>query len=99
MVVALGTTFPLPGVAEDLIELESISIIGNRELPKTITIVPWKKAYPGETLRRPRNSVLVNTLAPVDRTVFLRELGYYRQLVPLPVVEPELANKNLGTLE
>ena len=70
--------------AEDELVLESISIIGNRELPKTITIVPWKKAFPGSSLGRPENSVLTNVLRPIDREVFRRELSYYRQLHPLP---------------
>ena len=78
-------------VAEDEIELEGFSIIGNRELPKTITIVPWKKALPGESLGRPNNSVLNNILQPIDREVFIRELGYYRQVNPLPANQKKRA--------
>ncbi|MEM7293986.1 MAG: hypothetical protein AAF420_11415 [Pseudomonadota bacterium] len=75
-----------PALAEETLELEldSISIIGNRELPKTITIVPWKKALPGSVLGRPENSVLTRVLLPIDREVFRRELSYYRQIHPLP---------------
>ncbi len=71
--------------AERPMELESISIIGNRELPTTITIVPWKKAYPGKTLARPVKSVLDELLQPVDHEVFRRRLDYYRATHPLRI--------------
>ena len=29
-------------------ELNGISIIGNKELPKSLVIVPWKASLPGE---------------------------------------------------
>jgi len=72
-----------------VIELESISIIGNRELPTTITIVPWKKAYPGKTLARPVDSVLNELLQPVDHEVFRRRLDYYRMINPLRIGKTE----------
>ena len=75
--------------AEGPIELESISIIGNRELPTTITIVPWKKAYPGKTLARPVDSVLNELLQPVDHEVFRRRLDYYRMINPLRIGKTE----------
>ncbi|MEM7208977.1 MAG: hypothetical protein AAF434_14235 [Pseudomonadota bacterium] len=81
--IALGLLLASSVAAQDELELDSISIIGNRELPKTITIVPWKKALPGSSIGRPQDSVLSHALTPVDRDVFRRELSYYRQLNPL----------------
>jgi hypothetical protein len=50
--------------------------VGNRELPKVIYIVPWKKPLPGELAGRPPTSVVDEALAPVDRDVFRRQLHY-----------------------
>jgi hypothetical protein len=60
----------------DVVEMSGISIIGNRELPKTLFIVPWKNSEVAV------DTDLTNTLnegmQPVDQEVFLRELEYYR---------------------
>lgn len=66
-----------PAAAADALELDGATIVGNRELPKALHIVPWKSAEPGELAGRPMNSLVNEILAPVDRDVFLRELQYY----------------------
>jgi hypothetical protein len=66
-----------PAAAADTLELDGATIVGNRELPKALHIVPWKSAEPGELAGRPINSLVNEILAPVDRDVFLRELQYY----------------------
>ena len=66
-----------PAVAEETLTLEGATIVGNRELPKALHIVPWKNARPGGLTARPVNSLVNEILAPVDRDVFLRELEYY----------------------
>lgn len=62
--------------AEDKVEVDSTKIIGNRELPKVLYIVPWKKPAPGDLSGRPLVSVLDEALAPVDRDVFRRQVKY-----------------------
>jgi hypothetical protein len=64
----------------DRLELESTTITGNRELPKVMYVVPWKKAALGDLKGRPVNSLLDEVLAPVDRDVFRRELDYFGAL-------------------
>jgi hypothetical protein len=64
----------------DRIELESSAVTGNRELPKVLYIVPWKKADMGDLIGRPANSLIDEVLAPVDRDVFKRQLEYYSTL-------------------
>jgi hypothetical protein len=64
----------------DRLELESSSITGNRELPKVLYIVPWKKADLGDLIGRPANSLIDEVLAPVDRDVFKRQIEYYATL-------------------
>lgn len=66
--------------AEDKLDLDTSTVTGNRELPKVMVIVPWKKAEPGELRGRPLNSLLDEAMAPVDREVFRRRLTYYQGL-------------------
>lgn len=68
-----------PG-SKDRIELDTTQISGNRELPKVMYVVPWRKADPGEFAGRPPNSLLDEALAPVDRDVFRRQNRYYSAL-------------------
>jgi len=65
-----------PASAEDRADIDRTKIIGNRELPKVLYIVPWKKPLPGELAGRPVESVLDEALAPVDRDVFRRQVLY-----------------------
>ncbi len=69
-----------PSRAMDRLELESTTITGNRELPKVMYVVPWKKADLGDLKGRPANSLLDEVLAPVDRDVFQREVAYFDAL-------------------
>jgi hypothetical protein len=62
--------------AQDRAEIDRTQIIGNRELPKVLYIVPWKKPAPGDLSSRPLDSVLDEALAPVDRDVFRRQVRY-----------------------
>ncbi len=61
----------------DRLELDTTIVTGNRELPKVLYIVPWKKADLGELPAQPFNTLLDEVLTPVDRDVFRREVTYY----------------------
>ena len=61
----------------DRLDLETTVVSGNRELPKVLYIVPWKKADLGELPAQPFNTLLDEVLAPVDRDVFKREVKYF----------------------
>jgi hypothetical protein len=74
---------PPPGTMDHL-ELDPTAITGNRELPKVMVIVPWKKADLGDLSGRPANSLLNEVLEPVDREVFRRELRYFEALDAKP---------------
>ena len=76
----------------DRIDLDATQITGNRELPKVLYIVPWKRPELGDLVGRPLNSLLDEVLTPVDRDVFRRENRYFNALqtggekpVPTPV--------------
>jgi hypothetical protein len=68
--------------AHDSIQLDTTDITGNRELPKVLDIVPWKRSDLGDLVGKPANSLLDEVLAPVDRDVFKRENRYYDALKP-----------------
>ena len=62
--VALTTLLVFGGAfAQDRADIDRTQIIGNRELPKVLYIVPWKKPLPGALAGRPLQSVLDEALA------------------------------------
>lgn len=76
----------------DRVELETTEITGNRELPKVLYIVPWKRSDLGDLVGKPANSLLDEVLQPIDREVFLRENRYY------DAVKPDAAAPKAGTV-
>ena len=64
--------------AEDRIELEGTSIIGNKELPKMLYIVPWKNAELPDMNTPPIERLIDEALSPVDRDRFKRKIRYYQ---------------------
>jgi hypothetical protein len=70
------------GKAHDTIQLDTTQITGNRELPKVLYIVPWKRSDLGDLVGKPVNSLLDEVLTPVDRDVFKRQNRYYDALKP-----------------
>ena len=68
------------GRANDRLDLDTTVVTGNRELPKVLYIVPWKKADLGDLPAQPFNTLLDEVLTPVDRDVFRREVTYYGAL-------------------
>jgi len=70
------------GKSHDSLELDTTQITGNRELPKVLYIVPWKRSDLGDLVGKPVNSLLDEVLAPVDRDVFKRQNRYYDALKP-----------------
>ena len=82
--VLIAATLPafaaFAAFAQDRADIDRTQIIGNRELPKVLYIVPWKKPLPGQLSGRPVHSVLDEALAPVDREVFKRQADYSAQL-------------------
>ncbi len=70
--VASATEAPAePGAKK----ISGMSILGNQETPKALVIVPWKSSEIGDALGF--SALLDDSRRPVDRDVFMRELGYY----------------------
>jgi hypothetical protein len=55
--------------------ISGMSILGNQEAPKSLVIVPWKGSEIGDSLGF--SALLDDSRRPVDKDVFMRELGYY----------------------
>jgi hypothetical protein len=73
----------------DRLNLDATAITGNRELPKVMSIVPWKAAEPPGGPDRPLGSLIDELLAPLDRDEFRREINYYRDLAsPVAIASP-----------
>ena len=57
-IAIVGSVMAFGAAAQDRAEIDRAQIIGNRELPKVLYIVPWKKPLPGDLAGRPAVSVL-----------------------------------------
>jgi len=64
--------------AADRLELGTATVTGDREQPKVMYIVPWKKSDIGDLSGKPMNSLLDEALAPIDRDEFKRQVMYYQ---------------------
>lgn len=82
------STVSAGAVSPDKLSLDATVITGNRELPKVLYIVPWKKADLGDLPGQPFNTLLDETLVPVDRDVFRREVDYHQAIT----VKKDVAN-------
>jgi hypothetical protein len=56
--------------------VSGMSILGNDDAPKSLYIVPWKSSEIGSETKLSSN-LLNADMAPVDKTVFMRELDFY----------------------
>ncbi len=61
----------------DRLDLGTATVTGDREQPKVMYIVPWKRSDIGDLAGKPMNSLVDEILSPVDRDVFKREVVYY----------------------
>lgn len=78
LVTAILLAFAAPAAAQEQDGGAGTDIFGNKELPKGLTIVPWKKNRPGELTENPTRLV-DEPLEPIDPDVFRRRLQYYEQ--------------------
>ncbi len=75
MLFLLALSFRLMA-EEGVKELSGISIIGNKEAPKSLYIVPWKNSQVGvETSLT--SGLLDDSNKLIDKEVFMRELEFY----------------------
>jgi hypothetical protein len=71
--------------AQETKTLSGMSILGNDEAPTALVIVPWKSSQIGSSTGL--SNLLDAGIEPVDKDVFMRELGYYAIRAADPVGE------------
>lgn len=82
--------------AEDRADLDPTQVIGSRELPKVLYIVPWKPPLTGDLVGRPVKSLLDEALAPVDRDVFRRQVQYHATMQGVDTARAATTAKQTG---
>lgn len=65
--------------AQQRIEMEGTAIIGNKESPKVLYIVPWKTTSAGELSAPEFTSVLDKKFTPIERSNFNRVIQLYQK--------------------
>ena len=86
-VLLSGVLLWMPGLGqakEDVLNAEGITIYGQRELPKVMYIVPWKKTKSAEIDMPMTESLVVDVLDPIDPDVFRRKIKYYELMNSQP---------------
>src|SRR5258706_2214114 len=81
--VALLSWLAVPAWAADRADLDGTQILGSRELPKVLYIVPWKRPLPTELVGRPASSLLDEVPSPAHPDRFERQVRY-PSLMPAP---------------
>lgn len=85
------TCFCQTSFSEERVDMKGISIIGNKELPKVLYIVPWKSPDMPDMEEPPLASLINAALEPVDRESILRKELYNKIL---STRKAELINKS-----
>lgn len=77
----MAVTASMGAYAEERLDLEGATIVGNRELPKVLYVVPWKLPNQGHIVSRSMTRQISEDLAPINQTNFHRflELHTLRQ--------------------
>lgn len=77
ILLALMTSATLV-LAEERINMEALSIIGNKELPNILYILPWKHSDLPDMVELPLSGLINDALKPIDRKTLLRQQQYQR---------------------
>ncbi|MBC8209720.1 MAG: hypothetical protein H8E21_01535 [Gammaproteobacteria bacterium] len=78
--VLILITLSATSVAEQRLDMQGTSIIGNKELPNVLYIVPWKSADRVVVDTPPIDSVLDEPIQPLKRSTYKRQLNYYDEI-------------------
>jgi hypothetical protein len=73
----VASLLALPCMAEEAVDVDGTTIIGNNEQPKALFIMPWHTPEHTAGLDQPVSSLVDQPLAPLDREEFQRRLRFY----------------------
>lgn len=74
-ILVLATT--IPAYAQERLDMEGTEIVGNKELPRVLYIVPWKSTERFEISTPPVVSIMEQQLTTIDRPSFKRKIHYH----------------------
>ena len=63
--------------AQERLQMEGTEIIGNKELPRVLYIVPWKSVERFDIKSPPITSIMEQELTRIDRASFKRQIHYH----------------------
>jgi len=80
--IAIAAFFVMTGAsfAADRMKLDETSIVGTRELPKVLYIVPWKDSNVGLLAGAAKPGRYDAGMTPVERDTYAREIEYFEML-------------------
>ena len=87
LVVFFFSIISVVSIAEEKIDMDAMSIIGNKELPNVLYILPWKQAELPGMVELPLSSLISDALQPIDRQTMLRR-QYYKEIIRQQGVVP-----------
>jgi len=82
-------------IAEEQINMEALSIIGNKELPNVLYILPWKHSDLPDMVELPLSGLINNALKPIDRKTLLRQQHYQKIISQQNAATSLTEHKNL----
>lgn len=82
LTILTSSIFVTGAKAQQRLDLEGTSIIGNKELPKVLYIVPWKATEKVNFASPPIVSIMDQALTPIDRNTFRRQVRYHQVIFP-----------------
>jgi len=72
-----ASTIASNGTEGETKEVSGMSIVGNSETPKSLTIIPWKSSEIGRDADF-KSTLLSQDIVPIDKPTFLRGLDFYK---------------------
>ncbi len=79
--VLLPAGFSSGALSQEKLQMEGTSIIGNKELPNVLYILPWKSTEQFNIENPPITSIMDQKLKPIKRKAFRRRVNYYEATV------------------
>ncbi|VAW57384.1 hypothetical protein MNBD_GAMMA07-696 [hydrothermal vent metagenome] len=77
LILLSSTTLNARESWNDSLGMESISIVGSSESPKTLYISPWKTTRLHAKFIKSENALINEILAPVERGAFRHHMKYF----------------------
>jgi len=74
--------------------MQGTSIIGNKEQPNVLYILPWETADLPEMVELPLSSLISDALQPIDRRTVLRQQKYQKIIKQKEISNATTSSKN-----